>query len=192
MSDYVMTVGGETIPTGETFGVRNPATGEVFVQAPECSREQLDAAFDSASKALRDWKNDESARRTALLKRWRMYSWPRPGRSLRFSPPSKGSHWRTRTSRSSPPPSGVSTSPTSRRRRRSSRTTSRPTWRWCVAPSASWQPSLRGTFLSRWPSGRSLRRSWRATPWCSNPRPSRPSRRSRLGSCCVRCFRPAF
>ena len=68
MSDYVMTVGGETIPTGESFGVRNPATGEVFAQAPECGKEQLDAAFDAASKALRDWKNDESARRAALLK----------------------------------------------------------------------------------------------------------------------------
>ena len=68
MSDYVMTVGGETIPTGESFGVRNPATGEVFAQAPECGKEQLDAAFDAASKALRDLKTEESARRAALLK----------------------------------------------------------------------------------------------------------------------------
>ncbi|MGA2304975.1 MAG: aldehyde dehydrogenase family protein [Acidimicrobiales bacterium] len=68
MSDYVMTVGGETIPTAESFGVRNPATAEVFAQAPECGKEQLDAAFDAAAKAGRDWKNDESARRAALLK----------------------------------------------------------------------------------------------------------------------------
>ncbi len=68
MTDFVMTVGGETIPTGDSFGVRNPATGEVFAQAPECGREQLDAAFDAASKALRDWKNDEATRRAALLK----------------------------------------------------------------------------------------------------------------------------
>jgi acyl-CoA reductase-like NAD-dependent aldehyde dehydrogenase len=68
MSDYVMTVGGETIPTAESFGVRNPAIGEVFAQAPECGKEQLDAAFDAAAKAGRDWKNDESARRAALLK----------------------------------------------------------------------------------------------------------------------------
>jgi acyl-CoA reductase-like NAD-dependent aldehyde dehydrogenase len=68
MSDFVMTVGGDTIPTGETFGVRNPATGEVFAEAPECSREQLDAAFDAAAKAGRDWKSDEAARRAALLK----------------------------------------------------------------------------------------------------------------------------
>jgi acyl-CoA reductase-like NAD-dependent aldehyde dehydrogenase len=68
MSEYVMTVGGETLPTGETFGVRNPATGEVFAQAPECSREQLDAAFDAASKAAREWRSDEAARRSVLLK----------------------------------------------------------------------------------------------------------------------------
>jgi acyl-CoA reductase-like NAD-dependent aldehyde dehydrogenase len=68
MSDFVMTVGGDSLPTGESFGVRNPATGEVFAQAPECSREQLDAAFEAAAKAGRDWKNDEAARRATLLK----------------------------------------------------------------------------------------------------------------------------
>jgi len=68
MSEFVMTVGGETIPTGATFGVRNPATGDVFAEAPECSREQLHAAFDAAAKAARDWKNDEAARRAVLLK----------------------------------------------------------------------------------------------------------------------------
>ena len=50
MTDFVMTVGGETIPTGDSFGVRNPATGEVFARAPECGKEQLDAAFDAAAE----------------------------------------------------------------------------------------------------------------------------------------------
>ncbi len=68
MSDFVMTIGGDTVPTAETFGVRNPATGEVFEQAPECTKAQLDAAFDAAHKAGRDWKADEAARRAALLK----------------------------------------------------------------------------------------------------------------------------
>jgi acyl-CoA reductase-like NAD-dependent aldehyde dehydrogenase len=68
MSDFVMTVGGDSIPTEGAFGVRNPATGEVFAEAPECSREQLDAAFDAASKAGRDWKADEAVRRATLLK----------------------------------------------------------------------------------------------------------------------------
>src|SRR5580692_11735466 len=68
MSDFVMTIAGDVVPTGATFGVKNPATGEVFAQAPECSRQQLDAAFDAASKAQRDWKSDEAVRRQTLLK----------------------------------------------------------------------------------------------------------------------------
>ncbi len=67
-TEFTMTIAGEAVPTGETFGVRNPATGEVFAQAPECSRQQLDAAFDAAAKAGRDWKVDEAARRAALLR----------------------------------------------------------------------------------------------------------------------------
>jgi acyl-CoA reductase-like NAD-dependent aldehyde dehydrogenase len=68
MSDFVMTIAGEAAPTEDTFGVRNPATGEVFAQAPECTRQQLDAAFDAAAKAARDWKADEAARRATLLR----------------------------------------------------------------------------------------------------------------------------
>ena len=68
MSDFVMTIAGEPAPTEVTFGVKNPATGEVFARAPECSRQQLDAAFDAAAKAARDWKADEAARREVLNK----------------------------------------------------------------------------------------------------------------------------
>jgi acyl-CoA reductase-like NAD-dependent aldehyde dehydrogenase len=68
MSDFVMTIAGDSAPTEGTFGVKNPATGEVFAQAPECSRQQLDAAFDAAGKAARDWKADEASRRAALNK----------------------------------------------------------------------------------------------------------------------------
>jgi acyl-CoA reductase-like NAD-dependent aldehyde dehydrogenase len=68
MSECVMTIGGDTVPAAGSFGVKNPATGEVFAQAPECSAHQLDAAFDAAAKAARDWRSDEAARRAALLK----------------------------------------------------------------------------------------------------------------------------
>jgi acyl-CoA reductase-like NAD-dependent aldehyde dehydrogenase len=68
MSDFVMTIGGDTVPAAESFGVVNPASGEVFAQAPECSPQQLDAAFDAAAKAQRDWRSDESARRATLLR----------------------------------------------------------------------------------------------------------------------------
>ena len=68
MSDFVMTIGGDSVPATDSFGVINPANGDVFAHAPECTREQLDAAFDSAAKAQRDWKLDEDARRATLLK----------------------------------------------------------------------------------------------------------------------------
>jgi acyl-CoA reductase-like NAD-dependent aldehyde dehydrogenase len=68
MSDFVMTIGGDTVPATDSFGVVNPATGDVFAEAPECSPQQLDAAFDAASKAQRDWKADEGFRRETLLK----------------------------------------------------------------------------------------------------------------------------
>ena len=55
------------MPAADSFGVVNPANGEVFAHAPECTRDQLDAAFDSAAKAQRDWKLDEAARRETLL-----------------------------------------------------------------------------------------------------------------------------
>ena len=67
MSDVVMTIAGDTAHAAATFGVRNPATGEVFAEAPECTRSQLDSAFESAAKAYRDWKSDEAFRRTTLL-----------------------------------------------------------------------------------------------------------------------------
>ena len=66
MPPYNMTINGTDAPTSATFDVVNPATGEVFGSAPECGRELLDAAFESASKAYRDWKSDESARRSFL------------------------------------------------------------------------------------------------------------------------------
>jgi len=68
MSDFVMTIGGDSVPAAESFGVINPANGDVFAHAPECTRQQLDAAFDSAAKAQRDWKLDEDVRRQVLLK----------------------------------------------------------------------------------------------------------------------------
>ena len=62
MSEFVMTIAGDSAPTEGTFGVKNPATGEVFAQAPECSREQLDTAMESAHKAQLSWKLDAPTR----------------------------------------------------------------------------------------------------------------------------------
>jgi acyl-CoA reductase-like NAD-dependent aldehyde dehydrogenase len=68
MSDFVMTIGGDSVPAADSFGVVNPANGEVFAHAPECTPHQLDAAFDAAAKAQPDWKADESVRRATLVK----------------------------------------------------------------------------------------------------------------------------
>jgi len=68
MAEISMTIDGTSVPTAETFGVVNPATGEVHAQAPDCTREQLDAAFESSNKAYRDWKADEALRRELLGK----------------------------------------------------------------------------------------------------------------------------
>lgn len=67
MSDFTMTIDGKSIAADTTFGVINPATGKVFAQAPECSRAQLDAAMQAASRAFRPWSRDLPARRKALL-----------------------------------------------------------------------------------------------------------------------------
>ncbi|HVA43146.1 MAG TPA: aldehyde dehydrogenase family protein [Acidimicrobiales bacterium] len=68
MAEISMTIDGTAVPTAETFGVVNPATGEVHAQAPDCTKEQLDAAFESSNKAYRDWKADEAMRRELLGK----------------------------------------------------------------------------------------------------------------------------
>jgi acyl-CoA reductase-like NAD-dependent aldehyde dehydrogenase len=68
MPDFVMTIAGDTVPAADSFGVVNPANGEVFAHAPECTTQQLDAAFDAAAKAQRDWRQDEPARRETLLR----------------------------------------------------------------------------------------------------------------------------
>jgi len=66
MTDVSMTIGGERRAAPSSFGVVNPATGEVHAEAPDCSREQLDEAFEAASKAYVDWRTDLDARREAL------------------------------------------------------------------------------------------------------------------------------
>jgi acyl-CoA reductase-like NAD-dependent aldehyde dehydrogenase len=66
MTDVSMIIGGERRAAPSSFGVINPATGEVHAEAPECSRDQLDEAFEAAAKAQIAWRADEDARREAL------------------------------------------------------------------------------------------------------------------------------
>ena len=66
MTDFTMTIDGQAVQTTGTFGVVNPATGEVAEQAPDASREQLDQAMAAAAAALPEWRRDEAARRKGL------------------------------------------------------------------------------------------------------------------------------
>ena len=61
-----MTIGGEVVGGDQPFPVTNPATGELFAEAPDCSPAQLDAAFDAAAAAFPEWSADEEGRRKAM------------------------------------------------------------------------------------------------------------------------------
>ena len=60
------TVDGQDLSTSDTFGVVNPATGEVFAQAPSVGVDQLGQVFGAAQRAYESWKGDEAARRAAM------------------------------------------------------------------------------------------------------------------------------
>lgn len=62
-----MTIHGSSAPTDRTFGVVNPATGDVFAEAPDCTREQLDAAMESAQRAFEKWSADDEASRVQIM-----------------------------------------------------------------------------------------------------------------------------
>jgi acyl-CoA reductase-like NAD-dependent aldehyde dehydrogenase len=62
MTGPLMTIDGRPGASGPSFGVIDPATGEEFARAPECSREQLDAAMEAATRAGRSWRRDEAGR----------------------------------------------------------------------------------------------------------------------------------
>jgi acyl-CoA reductase-like NAD-dependent aldehyde dehydrogenase len=66
MVDHTMTIDGVAVRGSSTFDVANPATGEPFATAPECSPAQLHRAFESAAAAYRGWRTDEEFRRAAL------------------------------------------------------------------------------------------------------------------------------
>src|SRR5262245_49772151 len=68
MTRFTMSIDGTQQSGASSFGVVNPATEEVFAEAPQCSRQQLDQAVAAAERAFKSWRSDEQARRAALLK----------------------------------------------------------------------------------------------------------------------------
>ena len=65
--NYSMTINGEAVSSTSSIDVINPATEEVFAQAPECSREQLDAAVRAAHRAFAGWSATPYEQRQALV-----------------------------------------------------------------------------------------------------------------------------
>src|ERR1700689_2036979 len=65
MREYTMSIGGAGVASPEQLGVVDPATGEVFAQAPVCRRKQLDRAMASAQAAV-GWGSDDHVRGPAL------------------------------------------------------------------------------------------------------------------------------
>ena len=47
-NQYSLSINGKMISAGKTFGVVNPATEEVFAEAPDASRTHLDEAVAAA------------------------------------------------------------------------------------------------------------------------------------------------
>jgi acyl-CoA reductase-like NAD-dependent aldehyde dehydrogenase len=62
-----MTIDGKAETAQRSFGVINPATGDVFASAPDCTHGQLERALESAQTAYLAWRTDEARRRQALL-----------------------------------------------------------------------------------------------------------------------------
>ncbi|MGY4098772.1 aldehyde dehydrogenase family protein [Nocardia sp. R16R-3T] len=68
MPNFSMTIDGEQVAGQATFAVINPATGQPFAEAPDCTAAQLDLAVAAAEKAYVSWRADEGARRDAMLR----------------------------------------------------------------------------------------------------------------------------
>lgn len=62
-----MTIDGRPAASEKLIEVINPATGQAFASAPDCSREELDRAVLAAQKAFRTWRATPLAERQRCL-----------------------------------------------------------------------------------------------------------------------------
>lgn len=66
-SAYRMTIGGELIESDRRLEVINPANGQVFAEAPNCSAAELDRAISEAREAFPAWRATPISERQKLL-----------------------------------------------------------------------------------------------------------------------------
>ncbi len=67
MGEYKLLIGGRLVDGDMTMPVVNPATGQVFAEAPRASLAQLDEAVTAAAKAFPAWAATSVVARRALL-----------------------------------------------------------------------------------------------------------------------------
>lgn len=65
--NYVMTIDGKAVPGEAMMDVVNPATGQPFASAPDCTAAQLDDAVASARAAFKTWRATPIEERQALV-----------------------------------------------------------------------------------------------------------------------------
>jgi acyl-CoA reductase-like NAD-dependent aldehyde dehydrogenase len=66
---YLHLIGGRLEGSDAAFGVVNPATGEVFAQAPDASRAQFEQAVHAARQAYVGWRHRRFEERRGMLAR---------------------------------------------------------------------------------------------------------------------------
>lgn len=66
---YAMTIDGQAVSGPDTIPVIDPATGQVFASAPDCTPAQLDDAVASARASFLHWRATPIAERQALVAR---------------------------------------------------------------------------------------------------------------------------
>lgn len=59
----------ESIASGKTFDVVNPATGEAIATLPDAGREEMRAAVEAAASAQEEWQGTTAAERAGILRR---------------------------------------------------------------------------------------------------------------------------
>jgi acyl-CoA reductase-like NAD-dependent aldehyde dehydrogenase len=66
VTQYAMTIGGERVAGTRSFPVTDPATGQVFAVAPDCSDAELERAVAAAGSAFATWRAGDDARRQVM------------------------------------------------------------------------------------------------------------------------------
>lgn len=69
--DYQNYIDGKwtTAKSGNTFPVRNPATGTIIAEVPDCGAEETKEAIDAAYRSFHSWKIEPAQHRYQLLYR---------------------------------------------------------------------------------------------------------------------------